>query len=261
MKQLVKVWFLMAKNAAQSQLTTSVGGIIFIVGKVLRFLFLIVFLFSVLSQSKTLAGYSREQVILFFLVFSIVDTTTQFLFRGAYHFRSLITSGNYDLDLLKPLPSFFRPVFGYTDILDLITLVPLLIFFNWFIFANQLFPSFIHLILCFLLLLNSLVLGFSLHLLVCAIGILTIQVDHLLWIYRDVTSMARFPTDIYREVIKLLLTFTIPVVVLFTVPTKALMGLLSWQWVALSFLISGIFLWGTFRFWKYALTQYSSASS
>lgn len=261
MKRLVKVWFLLAKNAAQEQLVSSVAGIIFIVGKVLRFSFLVVFLFSVLSQSETLAGYSREQVILFFLVFNIVDVVTQFLFRGAYHFRPLITSGDYDMVLLKPLPSFFRPIFGYTDFLDLITLIPLWFFFIWYVFAHQLFASFGHLVLSLLLLLNSFVLGFSFHLIVCGIGVMTTEIDHLLWIYRDVTSMARFPTDIYREVVKWLLTFTIPVVILFTVPTKMLMGLLSWPWVALSFVISGLFLWGSLKFWRYALTHYSSASS
>jgi len=51
------------------------------------------------------------------------------------------------------------------------------------------------------------------------------------------------------------------VVILFTVPAKALLGLLSWQWVVLAFLISGLFLWGSLKFWKYALSKYSSASS
>ncbi|OGV88616.1 hypothetical protein A2Z41_02055 [Microgenomates group bacterium RBG_19FT_COMBO_39_10] len=261
MKRLTKIWFLMAKNAAQEQLLTSLSGLFFIIGKILRFLFMIIFLLVVLSQTKTLAGYSREQVILFFLIFNIVDIFTQFLFRGAYHFRPLVTSGNFDLDLLRPLPSFFRPVFGYTDILDLITLIPLSIFFVWFIFSQQLFAGFDHLFLAMLLLFNSFILGFSFHLFACSVGIITMEIDHLLWIYRDMTGMARFPTDIYREIIRWILTFTIPVVFLFTVPTKALMGLISWPWVMAAFLVNGLFLWGSLRFWRYALTQYTSASS
>ncbi|MGB9911383.1 MAG: hypothetical protein ACPLKP_02140 [Microgenomates group bacterium] len=51
------------------------------------------------------------------LLFCLVDITVQFLFRGVYQLRSLVVSGNYDLDLLKPLLSFFRPIFGWTDIL------------------------------------------------------------------------------------------------------------------------------------------------
>lgn len=259
--RLAKVWLMLASRAAQAQLLTNWASILFIIGKVARFLLFFVFLFAVLSSAKTLAGYSREQAIFFFLVFNLVDIIIQFLFRGVYVFRPLVVSGRYDLDLLKPLPSFFRPLFGWTDILDLITLVPLWIYFLWFVFHYHLMPSFFQFFGFLVLLFNSLILAFAFHLFVCAVCVLTTEIDHLIWVYRDLTNMARFPTDIYKKGIQYILTFTIPVIILITVPAKALLGILSWQGMILSFLISGLFLWGSLRFWRYALTQYSSASS
>lgn len=261
LKRLVKIWLMMASRATQSQLLTRAASILFLVGKIIRFLMFFVFLFAVLGSAKTLAGYSREQVVFFFLVFNLIDIMAQFFFRGVYQFRSLVISGNYDLDLLKPLPSFFRPVFGWADIFDFLSLIPLWFYFLWYIFNQHLFVNIFYLALFFLFLLNSLVLGFAIHLFVAAVCILTTQIDPLVWIYRDLTNMARFPTDIYQKGIQYILTFTIPVVILITVPAKALLGLLSWQWVILSLVISGLFLWGSLRFWKYALTRYSSASS
>ena len=123
--RLIKIWLMFASRAAQAQLLTHWGSLLFLVGKIVRFLLFFVFLFVVLSSAKTLAGYNREQVVLFFLVFNLVDVLVQFLFRGVYQFRSSVVSGEYDIDLLKPLPSFFRPVFGWTDILDFISLIPL----------------------------------------------------------------------------------------------------------------------------------------
>ena len=259
--KLIKIWLMFTSRAAQSALLTTWAGVLFIIGKIVRFLLFFVFLFVVLSTVKNLAGYNREQVIFFFLVFTLIDALVQFFFRGVYHFRPLIVSGDYDLDLMKPLPSFFRPIFGYSDILDFVTLIPLWFYFLWFVFTNHLFAGIGDLILFFLLLGNSIVLGFAFHLFVCGVCVLTTEIDHLIWIYRDLTSMARFPTDIYYKFIQYILTFTIPVVILFTVPAKALLGLLSWQWVVLAFLISGLFLWGSLKFWKYALSKYSSASS
>ena len=93
MKRIVKTWFKLAKIAAQSQLLTSKGGSLFIIGKVVRFLFFFIFLFSVLSDVGSLASYSKEQVIVFYLVFNIVDILIQFLFRGVYVFRPLIVFG------------------------------------------------------------------------------------------------------------------------------------------------------------------------
>jgi len=260
-KKLIKIWLMYTSRAAQSAFLNTGAAILFIFGKIVRFLLFFIFLFAVLSATKNLAGYNREQVIFFFLVFTLIDALVQFFFRGVYHFRPLVVSGDYDLDLMKPLPSFFRPIFGYTDILDFVTLVPLWIYFLWFVFTNYLFTGVGDLILFFLLLINALILGFAFHLLVCGIGVLTTEVDHMIWVYRDLTSMARFPTDIYYKFIQYILTFTVPVVILFTAPAKALLGLLSWQWVILAFVISGVFLWSSLKFWHFALSKYSSASS
>lgn len=252
---------MLASREAQTQLLTSWGGYLFLFGKIVRFLLYFVVLFSVLSKTNLLVGYTKEQVILFFLVFNLVDVVTQALFRGVYRFRPLIVRGNFDFDLLRPLPSFFRPVFGWTDIWDLITLVPLFGYFWWFIERNSLLFSNLALIVFFLIFFSSLVLSFSFHLLICGICVLTTEIDHLTWVYRDLTGMARFPTDIYPKSIQSLLTFVIPVVVLITFPAKALLGLLSWQGVALSLAVSSLSLLFTFRFWRYALKRYSSASS
>jgi len=268
--RLIKVWLMFASRAAQAQLLTHWGGLLFLIGKIVRFLLFFVFLFTVLSSAKTLAGYNREQVVLFFLVFNLVDVMVQFLFRGVYQFRFSVVSGEYDIDLLKPLPSFFRPVFGWTDILDFITLIPLWIYFLWFVFVNQLFSissrgagscSAGQFLYFFILLLNSLILAFAFHLFVCAVCILTTEIDHLVWVYRDLTSMARFPTDIYQKGVQMILTFVIPVVILITVPAKALLGILSWQGALGSIAISLLALFASLRFWRYSLKQYSSASS
>lgn len=259
--KLLKIWLMMGSRSVQSYLVTNLGGYLFLAGKIVRFLLFFSFLFTVLTSAGNLAGYSREQVILFFLIFNLVDITTQFLFRGVYQFRPQVVSGNFDINLLKPLPSYFVPVFGFADVLDFITLIPLIIYFFYFLNQTRLYFEILNLVLFTIFLINSLVIAFSFHLFVCSVCLLTTEIDHLVWVYRDLTNMARFPTDIYQKGIQLVLTFTIPVIILITVPAKALMGLLSWQMIILSFLIAGLFLWGSLKFWKYALSKYTSASS
>ena len=258
--KLIRVWLMFASRAAQAQLLTHWGGILFLIGKTVRFFLFFVFLFTVLSSSKTLAGYNREQVVLFFLVFNLVDVLVEFLFRGVYQFRFRVVSGEYDIDLLKPLPSFFRPIFGWTDILDFITLIPLWGYFLWFILVNKFFS--ISLFLYFLsFLLNSLILAFAFHLFAASVGVLTTQIDYLVWVYRDLTNMARFPTDIYQKGVQKILIFVIPVIILITVPAKALLGILSWQGAVGSIFVSLLALIASLKFWCYSLRHYSSASS
>lgn len=260
-KYLVRIWFSFAKIAAQSQLLTEKGGILFLTGKIVRFLFFFLFFHSVLSQTGSLLNYSPAEVVFFFLVFNLVDIGLQFLFRGVYVFRPLVVSGNYDLDLLKPLPSWFRPLFGWTDIFDLITLIPLIVFVIFYIFSEKIFVSWGNFFLFLILLGNSFLLGFAFHLFVCAVCVLTTKIDHLIWVYRDVVAMARFPTDIYRREVRLFLTFVIPVVILITVPAKAFLGVLSGKLIlfSLGVGVGSVFL--AVKFWFWALRHYTSASS
>ena len=259
LKRLLRVWWTLASREAQIQLLTSWAGVLFIIGKVVRFLLYFVFLFSVTRAAGSLAGYSVDEVIVFFLVYTFVDSLVQVLFRGIYTFRFRVVSGDYDLDLAKPWPAFFRPVFGSPDFMDFLTLIPFTIYFVYFLLSR--FEFFIFHLSFFILLVNSLLISFAFHLFVASMTIATLSVDHLVWIYRDLTSMARFPADIYSRGIRFFLTFVFPVVVLMTVPAKALLGLLSWPAVAGSFAVGLISVLFSLKFWKTTLRRYTSASS
>ncbi len=237
------------------------AAILFIIGKIARFGFYYVFIFSVLAGTQELAGYSQTEVIFFFLIFNLVDVTIQFLFRGVYHFRFLVVSGDYDLELVKPLPSFFRPLLGHMDVMDFITLIPLSGFIIYYVAVRGLWSNLSFLIMFLLLFASSIVIGFAFHLAVCAVGILTTEIDHLIWVYRDLTEMARFPTDIYNRAIQHILTFVFPVVLLITFPAKAFLGLLSWRTVVVSVGVSGVLAFLALKFWYWSLKRYSSASS
>jgi ABC-2 type transport system permease protein len=80
-------------------------------------------------------------------------------------------------------------------------------------------------------------------------------------IYRDLTSLGRLPVDIYKEPLKAFLTYLIPVGIMMTLPAKAAMGLVAPMGILVAFLVGAIALIVAFRFWNYALTKYSSASS
>lgn len=233
----------------------------FVIGKVVRFLLYFWFVFSVASQTKMISGYTPVQIVSFFLVFTIIDSLTQLIFRGVYLFRPLVVSGDFDLDLLKPLPSFFRPLFGRFDLADFLTIFPFLGFSVWFMVKNSLVNGLTGLFSFLLLLMVSFILTFAFHLFVCAICVLTMEIDYLIWVYRDLTAMARFPTDIYHGFVRFLVTFVIPVVLIITFPAKGLLGLLSWQSITVAIAVSLILAYFSLKFWYWSLKRYTSASS
>lgn len=258
-KRYFRVWWLMSKNSFLSVIAQKTGAMILLGGKVLRFVFFLFFLTFLLKGTKSLAGYDLNQTLFFFLTFNLVDISSQFFFREVYRFRPMVVSGGFDLVLVKPINALFRSLMGGADILDLVTLPPLILAIIWF--GKSLNPGFWQIIFYLLLILNGIILAASFHIAVLALAIITLEIDHTIMIFRDLSSLGRFPIDIYKEPIRGTLTYLIPIGIMITFPVKALMGILSPWGIALSFLAGITFLLAALKFWNYALTQYSSASS
>jgi ABC-2 type transport system permease protein len=255
----IKIWLLMSKNSFLVYLNQKTLLLIFLFGKVVRFVSFFLFLFFLLKGTNNLAGYNLNQTIFFYLTFNIVDVISQFIFREVYRFRPLLVSGDFDLVLVKPQSALFRVLMGGADVIDLITIPPL--FYATFYIGEMLNPSFWQTILYIFLLINSLIIATSFYIAVLGLGIITLEIDNTVMLYRDVSKLGIFPVDIYKQPIKAIVTFLIPIGIMVTLPAKVLMGLVSAKGVVTAFLIAALFLFIALRFWKYALRFYTSASS
>lgn len=255
----LKVWWLMSRNSFMGMVSQRLGASIFLTAKLLRFGFFLAFIFLLLTGTSTLAGYNLNQTMFFFLTFNLIDIVAQFLFREVYRFRPLIISGNFDLVLTKPISPLFRSLMGGADIYDLITIPPLIVAI--YLVGGSLGPTPTHVFLYILLILNGLLLATAFHIAVISMGIITLEIDHTIMIYRDLTNLGRFPVDIYRQPLQGVLTYLIPVGIMITLPAKALMGLVSPWGVILSFLVGAAAILVSIRLWNFALTKYTSASS
>ena len=140
-KKYFKIWWMMSRNSFSMVLTQKLALSVFLIGKVLRFIFFFGFLYFLLLGSGSLAGYTSNQIIFFYLTFNLIDVITQFLFREVYNFRPMIINGDFDLVLVKPLSALFRVLMGGADIIDLITIPPLIILtiYLWCSSSSQLF--------------------------------------------------------------------------------------------------------------------------
>jgi ABC-2 type transport system permease protein len=257
MKRYIYYWLKAASLSLQSQTATRPASLMFMAGKFIRFFFFIWFLVVLENRIQRVAGYTLDQLIIFYLVFNLFDLFGQFFFRGIYWFRNYIISGNFDLNLSKPLNPLFQVMSHHTDFLDL----PLLIVVTLFLVRQILSTSMINLSAFALVSISGMILVVSFHIIIAALGVITTEVDHAIMVYRDLSMMARVPVDIYADALRALLTFVIPIAIVFTFPAKALMALLSPTWIAFSLLFSVIIFWFSLKIWRYALTQYSSASS
>lgn len=261
LKKYLRVWAKMSANSFAVALSYRFSAAVLLLGKAIRFILLIAFLMIIFSRTQLLGGYNLPQMVFFFLTFNLVSTVSQLFFREAYRFRPMVVRGNFDFVLVKPINPLFRVLAGGADVLDLITLPPLIaiLVFTATKLGVEITPT--NLSLYLLLVGSGLVIAAAFHVLVLTIGVLTTEVDNTIMLFRDLENMGRIPVDLYRQPIRAFLTFLVPVAVMITFPAKVIMGLLSPLWVVFSFALAAVFLWGTLRFWRFSLTRYSSASS
>ncbi|MBI2009596.1 MAG: ABC-2 family transporter protein [Candidatus Chisholmbacteria bacterium] len=251
------VWLKSASLSTQSNLTQRFGAILFITGKLIRFGFFLVLLIVIGDRVSSTTGYSLNQMIIFFLLFNLLDMFGQIFFRGIYWFRQQVVTGEFDFRLTKPMSALFQALTRQTDILDLPLFILIIIYLakNAAAFAPIPWGLFVALTLAGLVVITAV------HIAVAALGVLTTEVDHTMMIYRDLSAMARVPIDIYGSSIRTFLTFIIPIGIAYTIPAKAFLGLVSIQTALISIAIAIASFFLSLILWRFALTKYSSASS
>lgn len=232
--------------------------IFFTIGKIVRFVFFGFFIYHLVNNSELLAGYTLAETMIFFLTYNLIDSLTQMVFRQVYRFRPLVISGELDLILVKPFHPFLRILVGGVDILDIIPSLISAGLLGYFILQVESLTG-SNVLLYLGLFINACVLATSFHIIVLSLGILTTGIDHTMMIYRDISRMAALPIDIYREPLRTILTFVIPVGMMITVPVKGLLGGLTTGFVGISIVFSlGVLLFSLYT-WRYALAKYQSA--
>jgi ABC-2 type transport system permease protein len=254
-----RVWLLMSRNSFMGYIMQKKLFFLFFAGKVIRFFLFLVFLIFLVRGAGRLLDYDTTQVVFFFLTFNLIDVVSQFFFREVYRFRSLLVSGDFDLILVKPYNALFRVLMGGADIIDLVTIPPLTVALIWV--GTALNPTFLQAIVYLALVINGLLIATAFHIFVLAMAIVTLEIDHSIMIYRDITGLGRFPVDIYKEPVRSVLTYFIPVGIMITLPAKYLVGTVSFKFVVFSFIFGAFLFYLSKKIWSLSIKKYTSASS
>lgn len=248
-------------NFKQTYTTSTVNSLFLVFGKLIRLVFVLIFLVSLTRTTKTIAGYQTYQVLLFFMTFNLVDMTVQLFFRGIYNAKWIVRHGEFDSFLTKPVSPLFNLMTRYVDMLDLTTLIPTIVILAVVVKNLENTVTIVNLASYFAMLGVAFIMAAAIHVAVAATSVLTQQVDTEIWIYRDLMTLGRFPIDVYAAPMRFLITFIVPIAVIVAFPAKALLGALSPALSLYAIGISLVALYLATRLWKFAISKYSSASN
>lgn len=260
-KKYFKIWRQLALIAINSYLATRLSSATFLIGKFVRFGFFLLLIISIFKFTGNLAGYTKYEVILFFLTFNLLDVLGQAFLRGVYQFKYDINRGYFDYAISKPVNPLFYSLVKLTDILDLIFLIPIIGLIIYTVFMLAIKITAINIILYIFFSLISLFIILALHIISASVTIFTKEGENFIWLYRESISTGRFPPEIFSPIMQLIFTFIMPTIIIVSFPAKAMLGILSLQNGILAIAYALGFFILSLLIWKLSLRHYASASS
>jgi len=260
-KTYFKIWQHFGKNEWQVTFVNRASNLLFMIGKIIRLSMSLLFLMLIRENVEVFAGYTSDEMVVFFLTYQIIDILSQTLYRGVYIFSNLVRSGEFDFLLTKPINPLFRALTGKPDINDFLFLFPNILISFYLLSSLELNITLISSLWYFALVLNALLIATALHIFVLVVGVLSTEVDGVIWIYRDLNYMGRFPVSIYMEPLRFALFFLVPIGMMTTIPTEVLLGIAPTYSISIAFLVGIGSLILSLKTWNWALKKYSSTGS
>lgn len=261
MKRYFRIWKKLASCAIQSTLSNRLDSLGYLLGKLVRFGFFWLLIVSIFHHTTSIVGFSKYEVLLFYVTYNLMDVLPQIMFRGIYWFHNDVFYGNFDFTLIRPAKPLFYTMSRFVDLLDLLFLFPILGLFCYVIIKLSASLSFVNIFLYILFLIISLLIVAALHIIYAALIVRVLRAGDFIWFYRGAMSAGSFPPEVLPSLFRVFFTFVMPVVLIVAFPAKAMLGLLSFEWGLIGILYSILLFIFALWFWGKSLRFYSSASS
>jgi ABC-2 type transport system permease protein len=121
-------------------------------------------------------------------------------------------------------------------------------------------PSVTGVLLALVLLGASITALYSLWITVVCIAFVSPKIDNVTELFGAIFDAARWPSSVFRGVVRIVLTYVIPLSLMTTVPARALLGTWSWEEVVGSIVGAAAFAVAARQVWLSSLARYTSAA-
>ncbi len=122
-------------------------------------------------------------------------------------------------------------------------------------------PSPAEVALFVVMVLTAVAIVYALWLAMASLAFWFVRIDNITELFYGFYEAGRYPVTIYRGVVRVLLTFVVPVAFVTTFPASALLGRLDPATAWIGIVLAALSVVLASKLWRYALRHYSSASS
>ena len=222
-----------------------------------------IFLLSIFFQNTiTIGGWNFQQALIIQGVYTVLNGITNTWFNpNLTEIVKHIREGTLDFVLIKPIDTQFFISFrkiapsGFLEILLGFCLL------LYSLKLNQINFNLTFLLSCFLTILCSILILYSLWFLISTTTIWFVKTWNATEVLRSFLYVGRFPLNSFSFPLRIFFSIFIPIAFITSIPSEVFLGFAEEWKIMLEVAISIIFLVISRRFWLFAIKFYTSASS
>lgn len=214
------------------------------------------------SHRDTMGDWTFPEVLMVIGLFTFFEGVIEALLRpnvGAV--IEQIRDGTFDFVLTKPVNAQFIASLRNVVVWRLVDVVIGLGVIAYALGQLRAQPTCAQVAACAAMLLAAMAIVYAIWLLMVALAFWFVKIDNITELFYAFYEAGRYPVTIYRGVVRVLLTFVVPIAFITTFPASALLGRLDQTTTLVGVCLALGLLGVSNRFWNFALRYYSSASS
>jgi ABC-2 type transport system permease protein len=235
--------------------------------EVLWLAILLMFYATIFSKTKVVANWSRDEYLFFIgCHYALAGVVEAFFLSNCTNFPEMIRTGDLDFILLRPIDEQFLVSTRWVDWSSLASVLlgagvmGFALFDLHWVFDPVRAAAFVVLFSC------GVAMAYSFIMLLTSTSVWMVRNQNLMELWWLFTTLMRYPREIYQGSwgfpFGVFFTFVIPVVLIVNVPAHVMVKPLDDPYLLVIMVIStGVLLWASRRFFRYALQSYRSASS
>jgi ABC-2 type transport system permease protein len=261
MKRYFRLIGIFAGSSIAAQLEYRANFIVNLVGSLFTAVGSLFGLSVLLAGGSSLGGWNQLEAIVVVGVFTLIEGYMgMFLYSNLNKISEGVRTGSMDFTLLKPLDSQFLVSSRNVNILriaDLFIGTGLIIYASTRLASVQA-PG---ILIAVLLILAGFASVYSIWFMLCTTAFWWVGVENITELFWGFFRAGQFPVTAFPGWGRILFTFVIPVAFITTVPAEALIGRGKLETAIGALGVALLLLVVSRLFWKFALRNYTSASS
>ncbi|MFC1653546.1 ABC transporter permease [Patescibacteria group bacterium] len=224
--------------------------------------FTFIFYELLFSNVSSIAGWDKGQMyVLQGFVFLIEFLTWGFFFYSLKYLPDQIVHGEIDKDIVKPINTQYALSFRGFGIQHITSLIVGIATINYGLGLTGATISLQNIFIAFLAYVLVGIMLYALYFMSISVSFWFDKLSNLIYLIPNSLDMARVPIDAYKGIVKISLTYVIPVALASSVPTSIIFNQINWNSIIYLFFFSFGALFLSNYILKQGLKRYSSASS